>query len=317
MALSSKRWIALIAASVLFPGILYRISQFGPAEVSAGPWREHLVEGAGGSKIAVVNVMGEIVSGSGGFLGSAEAASNDLVSQLEQARNDEDVSGVILRLDTPGGSVVASDEVARKVTEVRGAGKTVVASMGEVAASGGYFIAAGANEIVANPSTVTGSIGVIMVLLNLQGATGKLGVKPVVIKAGRLKDIGSPFRRMTGKERRIFQRLLDEAHRRFMGVVARGRQMTMGKVRRIADGRVLSGEQARDVGLVDKLGDFDDAVAETKRLEQLDEARIVEYERPFSFTQFLTGVTHIRNPREEVERSFGVTGPRIAYLYLP
>ncbi len=154
-------------------------------------------------------------------------------------------------------------------------------------------------------------------LLNLQGAAGKLGVEPVVIKAGRLKDIGSPFREMTPRERRIFQRLLDEAHRRFMNVVSEGRDMPMRRVRRIADGRILSGEQAREAGLVDRLGTFDDAVTEAKRLERLREARVVEYERPFSFTDFFTGVTRVRNPRDEVERSFGVTGPRLAYLYVP
>ncbi len=316
-ALTTKRLVALIAAALLFPATLFQLAQFGPEPAAAGPWREDLVQGEGARKIAVVNVQGEIVSGSEGFLGSAQATSGNLVSQLEQARNDDSVSAVVIRLNTPGGSVVASDEISREVAKVRKAGKTVVAAMGEVAASGGYFIAAGANSIVANPSTITGSIGVIMVLLNLEGAAGKLGVEPIVVKAGRLKDIGSPFREMTSRERRIFQRLLDEAHGRFMNVVSQGRRMPMRRVRGIADGRILSGQQAREAGLVDRLGTFDDAVAEAKRLERLREARVVEYERPFSFTDFFTGVTRIRNPREEVERSFGVTGPRLAYLYLP
>ena len=317
-ALTTKRLIALIAAAVLFPATLYRVAQFGPAPVPAGPWTEELVQGEGSRKIAVVNVQGEIVSASeGGFLGSVEASSGNLVSQLRQAREDDAVSAVILRLNTPGGSVVASDEISREIAAVRRSGKTVIAAMGEVAASGGYFLAAGANEIVANPSTITGSIGVIMVLLNLQGAAGKLGIRPVVVKSGRLKDIGSPFRRMTREERRLFQRLLDEAHGRFMNVVAQGRRMSIEKVRGLADGRIFSGQQARDVGLVDRLGTFDDAVREAQRLERLDQARVVEYERPFSFGDFFTGITRIRNPRQEVERSFGVTGPRLAYLYLP
>jgi protease-4 len=316
-ALTTKRLIALIAAAMLFPATLFQVGRFGPDPAAAGPWQEDLVQGEGARKIAVVNVQGEIVSGSEGFLGSAEATSGNLISQLEQARTDGAVSAVVLRLNTPGGSVVASDEIAREIAKVRRAGKAVVASMDEVAASGGYFLAAGANSIVANPSTITGSIGVIMVLLNLEGAAGKLGVEPIVVKAGRLKDIGSPFRDMTPGERRIFQRLLDEAHGRFMNVVSRGRQMPMRRVRGLADGRILSGEQAREAGLVDRLGTFDDAVAEAKRLERLSDASVVEYERPFSFSDFFTGVTRIRNPREEVERSFGVTGPRLAYLYLP
>ncbi|HEX2069254.1 MAG TPA: signal peptide peptidase SppA [Actinomycetota bacterium] len=315
--LTTKRLIALIAAAVLFPATLFQVGRFGAGPVAAGPWQEDLIQGEGARKIAVVNVQGEIVSGSEGFLGSAEATSGNLISQLEQARNDDAVSAVVLRLNTPGGSVVASDEIAREIAKVRRSGKAVVASMDEVAASGGYFLAAGANSIVANPSTITGSIGVIMVLLNLEGAAGKLGVEPIVVKAGRLKDIGSPFRDMTPGERRIFQRLLDEAHVRFMSVVSRGRQMPMRRVRGIADGRILSGEQAREAGLVDRLGTFDDAVAEARRLERLSEASVVEYERPFSFSDFFTSVTRIRNPRQEVERSFGVTGPRLAYLYIP
>lgn len=315
--LTTKRLIALIAAAVLFPATLFQVGRFGPDPAAVGPWQEDFIQGEGARKIAVVNVQGEIVSGSEGFLGSAEATSGNLISQLEQARNDDAVSAVVLRLNTPGGSVVASDEIAREIAEVRRSGKAVVASMDEVAASGGYFVATGANSIVANPSTITGSIGVIMVLLNLEGAAGKLGVEPIVVKAGRLKDIGSPFRDMTPGERRIFQRLLDEAHVRFMNVVSQGRQMPMRRVRGIADGRILSGEQAREAGLVDRLGTFDDAVAEARRLERLSEASVVEYERPFSFSDFFIGVTRIRNPRQEVERSFGVTGPRLAYLYIP
>jgi protease IV len=313
-----KRWIALVAAAVIFAGFLYGSGRYGGGRVTAGPWRERLVQGSGTRKIAVVNITGELVSGStGGFLGSAEAASDDLVSQLEQARKDKGVKAVILQLNTPGGSVVGSDVVLREIRRVRAARKPIVASMGEVAASGGYFIASGATRIVANPSTITGSIGVIMILLNLKGTAGKLGVKPVVIKAGRLKDIGSPFRRMTAEERRIFQTLLNEAHDRFIGVVAQGRQMPVTQVRRIATGRIYSGEQAQRLGLVDQLGDFDDAVSAAKNLGRVDQARVVEYERSFSFGQFFSGVARIPNPREELERSLGVTGPRLAYLYLP
>ncbi len=317
-ALTMKRLVALIAAAVLFPTTLYELAQFGPPPARVGPWTEEVIEGSGPRKVAVVNVQGEIVSSSeSGFLGSVEASSGNLVSQLRQAREDDAVSAVVLRIDTPGGSVVASDEIGREIAAVRRSGKTVIAAMGEVAASGGYFISAGANEIVANPSTITGSIGVIMVLLNLEEAAGKLGVKPVVVKAGRLKDIGSPFRRMTREERRIFQRLLDQAHERFMNVVAQGRRMSIESVRGLATGRIYSGQQARELGLVDRLGTFDDAIREAKRLERLREATVVQYDRPFSFTDFFTGVTRIRDPRDEVERSLGVTGPRLAYLYLP
>ncbi len=193
----------------------------------------------------------------------------------------------------------------------------MVAAMGEVAASGGYFVAAGADRIVANPSTFTGSIGVILVLVNLERAAGKVGVRPVIIKAGRLKDLGSPFRSLTLEERRILQGLIDEAHDRFIGVVAEGRHLPEPEVREIADGRPLSGLQAERLGLVDRLGDFDDAVAEAEDLAGVDGASVVEYQRPFSIADlFSGGFPGLQSPLQDLERRVGVTGPVLKYLYV-
>jgi protease IV len=313
---NTKRWVSLAAALVLFLGMVYVVGRYSGTGVrtDTGPWDEVFVQGEGDDVIAVVNVEGEIVETGGG---DGVAVADDLVSQLQQARRDDTVKAVILRLNTPGGSVVASDEVYREVLDLRRAGKPVVASMGGVAASGGYFISAGADRIVANPSTITGSIGVILVLVNLQDAAGKLGIEPVVITAGRLKDIGSPFRELTEEEREIFQTLLDEAYDRFTGVVGEGRHLSSGEVTGVADGRPLSGAQAQEAGLVDELGDFDAAVEAARELADIDEATVVEYAPDVSLADLLRPqFPGFDSPVEEIERRVGVTGPVLKYLYV-
>ncbi|MDQ4142960.1 MAG: signal peptide peptidase SppA [Actinomycetota bacterium] len=317
--MSKKRQIALLGAVVLFFGFLYLAGPPRAFEGQEARWKERTIAGRGIDKVAVIEIQGEIVSSAGGLpagLTSATAA-EDLTSQLRQARNDDAVRGVVLRLNTPGGSVVASDEVLAELREVRRSGKPIVAYLGEMAASGGYFVATGADRIIANPSSLTGSIGAIMVLFNLEEAAGKLGVEPVIVKAGRYKDIGSPFRDMGPSERRILQRLIDGAYRRFVSVVARGRGLSLAKVRSIADGRIISGGEARDLRLVDSLGVFDDALDAVQRLAGLEDARVVEYREQQSFVDLLIGMRTRVNPVEEVQRSLGATGPALKYLYTP
>ncbi|HWC31787.1 MAG TPA: S49 family peptidase, partial [Actinomycetota bacterium] len=159
--------------------------------------------------------------------------------------------------------------------------------------------------------------GVIMVLLNLESAAGKLGIEPIVIKAGRFKDIGSPFRDISRRERAILQGLIDEAYERFLSVVEQGRDVPEDELREVADGRLLSGAQAEDAGLVDELGDFDRAVEEARELADIEQARVVEYEAPFSlFGALGDGFPSIGDPVEQLEGSIGVTGPVLKYLYV-
>ncbi|MGH2723515.1 MAG: signal peptide peptidase SppA [Actinomycetota bacterium] len=313
--MSAKRWVALVAAAVLFLGMVYVAGRYGGAVPGpAGPWQEAFVQGEGPDKIAVIDVVGEIVET--GRLPEA-AVAPDLVSQLQQAGRDDAVRAVVLDLNTPGGSVVASDQIHEAVVDLGRAGKPVVASMGEVAASGGYYIATGAQRIVANPSTFTGSIGVILVLVNLEGTAGKLGVEPIIIKSGRLKDIGSPFSELTEEERQIFQEMIDQSYDRFVDVVAEGRHMSDAEVRELATGRPYTGAQARDLGLVDRLGNFDTAVETARRLAGVEQATVVRYEPPFSLgALFGDGFPGLRSPVEELERSVGVTGPALKYLYV-
>ena len=199
-------------------------------------------------RVGVVDVSGVITS------------SDDVVEALRDFQHAPSVKAVVVRVDSPGGGVAASQEIYHAITELRGK-KPVIASLGGVAASGGYYVASACDAIVANPGSLTGSIGVIMELGNVQELLQKIGVQAEVLKAGAYKDMGSPVRPLTDEERAIFQQMIDSVHTQFIAAVADGRKMDAGKVRALADGRIYSGEQAHDLGLVDKLGGLQDAIA--------------------------------------------------------
>ncbi len=181
------------------------------------------------------------------------------VNQIVNLRGDDSVKAIVLRIDSPGGAIGPSQEIFREVMRTRQT-KKIVASLGSVAASGGYYIAAGADKIVANPGTVTGSIGVIMSFGHFDELLRKIGVELDAIKSGRFKDSGSPHRPMSDEERAYFQRLVDSLHEQFVHHVAEARGLDRSKLEGVTDGRILTGEQALDLGLVDKLGNFRDAV---------------------------------------------------------
>jgi protease IV len=311
---SRKRLVALIGAGVIFVGFVVLAGGLTPEPI--GDWQESTLRGEGPDKIAVVNLRGEIVSQEAEAFARGTSAA-DLVSQLRQAREDDAVLGVMVRIDTPGGSVVASDTVRAELDDLREAEKPVVAYLEETAASGGYFIASGADRIVANRATITGSIGVIIVLLNVQEAADKLGVEPIIIKSGPHKDMGSPFRDMTPEERRMLIALIDEAHEQFVDVIVEGRDLSRAEVERLADGRIISGAQAVDEGLVDELGTFDDAADTLAELVEVEDPRVVEYGRPPSLMDLLFDLGLSRDPVEQVRRSFGAHGPILKYLYVP
>ncbi|MDR7481843.1 MAG: signal peptide peptidase SppA [Armatimonadota bacterium] len=239
---------------------------------------ERYLSGEGPDRIAVVRVVGPISrEGRGIALLGAGASSRAIIRLLDHARRDPAVKAVIVELDTPGGSVVASDEVYQALVALRRAGRPVVALMTEVAASGGYYVAAAADHIVADPTTVTGSIGVVVALANTEALSRKIGIRTIVFKSGAFKDLGNPNRPVTPAEAAIVQRLVDEAYGRFIGVVARGRRMDPLRVRRLADGRIYTGLQAHRLGLVDSLGHLPEAVAVAMRRAGLHRATVVEY----------------------------------------
>ncbi len=200
-----------------------------------------------GDKIAIVEIKGIITQSSG------------IIEEIHQHQEDEGVKAIILRIDSPGGGVAPSQEIHREVLKAKSK-KKVVTSMGSVAASGGYYIACASDLIVANPGTITGSIGVLMEFTNIEELFKKIGVKGVVLKSGEHKDIGSPFREMTSEEKKIIQEVIDNVHQQFIKAVAEGRKMDHSKVSQIADGRILTGAQAKQIGLVDQIGNLQDAI---------------------------------------------------------
>lgn len=200
-----------------------------------------------GEKVAILDVEGIIQT------------SRAFNQRLIELREDESVKAIVLRVDSPGGAVGPSQEIYTEVKRTARV-KPVVVSMGSVAASGGYYIAAPAQRILANPGTITGSIGVIMEFTNIEELLGKLGLKSQVVKSGEHKDLGSPTRPMSAQDRKIFQALIDDVHQQFTTAIAEGRKMDLNKVESLADGRVFSGNQALKAGLVDELGNLQDAI---------------------------------------------------------
>ncbi len=200
-----------------------------------------------GKSVGLVEIIGPIVS------------SDNAVRQIKKYRDNNSVKAIVVRLETPGGGVAASQEIYEALKTAREK-KPVVCSMGEVAASGGYYIACGCDSIVANPGTLTGSIGVILSYAMVEELMRKIGIKFEVIKAGEVKDMASPFREMSPQERALLQAMIDDVHLQFMEAVSEGRNIPLDSVKLFADGRVFSGRQAYQLKLVDKLGTQDDAV---------------------------------------------------------
>ena len=180
--------------------------------------------------------------------------SQDIVRQIKEFREDKRIRGIVVRIDSPGGAVGPSQEIYDEVLKTRKSGKTVYASMGTLGASGGYYIASSADRVFANPGTLTGSIGVIMAFSNIEGLMDKIGLRPEVIKAGKYKDTGSPVRPMSIKERGLLQGVVADVHQQFIEAIAEGRKLPAEEIRKIADGRILTGRQAYRLQLIDQLG---------------------------------------------------------------
>jgi protease-4 len=201
-----------------------------------------------GEKVGVVEIIGPIVE------------SRKILQDLRTFRESEAIKAILIRVDSPGGGVGPSQEIYREIQKTTEQ-KKVVISMGAVAASGGYYLAAGADGIVANPGTITGSIGVIMGYTNFEELMQKIGLSAVVIKSGEYKDTGSPTRPMSADERQILQEVSYQIHRQFVEAIAEGRRLNIKQVEALADGRIFTGQNALELGLVDRLGNFEDAIA--------------------------------------------------------
>jgi signal peptide peptidase SppA len=217
--------------------------------------------------IEVVKLTGMIMDkADSGLLTSSTGSSSSALKDLRKALTNDKVKGILLRINSPGGTVPTSQELHDAVIALKKKGKPVVVSMGDLAASGGYYVACASDKIVANPGTLTGSIGVIMNMLNLKGLADKFGVYPEVIKSGEFKDIASPYRAMTPAEHAILQDLIMDSYDQFTTAVAEGRKLPIETVKKIADGRIYSGRQAQKLGLVDELGSYTDALASLQKI---------------------------------------------------
>lgn len=286
-------WLAKLALILFGLGfIFFMMIGFMAALVGAGtgaaelPYQEKVIASGGPAKIVLIEVHGAIMEGAASPFSMGPGIVESTVKQLRTASADPDVKAVILSVDSPGGGVTASDVIHHAVQDVRDNGKPVVVHMRDLAASGGYYISAPANTIIASPTTVTGSIGVILSTFNAQDLVeGKLGIKQDNIVSGPHKDILSMTRAMTPEERAILQAIVDDMYKRFVDIVQQGRNghakfpADRAAVEKIADGRVYTAGQAIDLGLVDAVGYRDDAIAEARKLANAPNAQVIQYHR--------------------------------------
>lgn len=266
-----RRLTVLVAAVLVYLGVagLFIIGIGGLSRGEGGP-------ALFGPRVAIVELEGVIIE------------VDDLVRELKAHRENPSIKAVVMRINSPGGVVAPTQELHDAVLRLRQAGKPVVASLGAVAASGGYYVAVACSEIYANPGTLTGSIGVIMQLANFEQLMKKVGVDYVVVKAGQFKDIGNVSRAMTPDERRVMQALLDDVHGQFIAAVATGRKLPREDVVRFADGRIFSGTQAKELRMVDALGGLEEAVLASARLAGIPSPpTVIQPRRRFSIMELL------------------------------
>jgi protease-4 len=275
-------WYLCTAVAVLVLALMQAACVTINLPPGPGSLEEHKVSGTGKDKVLLMDVSGVISSENKDGFYSSPGMLATVKEELERATKDERIKAVVLRINSPGGTVTASDIIYHELKSFKTSRKIpIVASIMDVGASGGYYIAAAADTVFAHPSTVTGSIGVIMLTVNARGLLEKVGVETNAVTSGPRKDMGSPFRAMLPEERAIFQGVIDGFYQRFLQVVQDGRPNMNGEtIRKLADGRIYSGEQAKAAGLVDDIGYLEDAIELAKKKAGLTEAKVVTYRRP-------------------------------------
>jgi protease-4 len=281
---------AVLLAVLALPGCAFVVAELNPFAARPQALEEQVVEGEGKAKILVVDIS-HVISDEerGGTLGigKEESVVARVTAELQQAGDDDRVKAVVLRINSPGGTVTASDTLYHVVRDFAAKKQVpVVAQLMDLGTSGAYYTALATDEIVAQPTTVTGSIGVIMVGINLEGLLDKIGVKNQTLKAGAYKDIGSPLRPMTPEERQILQGVLDDMRGRFIQLVRERRpQADAARFAAVTDGRIITAGQALQAGLVDRIGYLDDAISVAKQRAGLTEARVILYRRGNEFSE--------------------------------
>jgi protease IV len=273
------------------------------------PLKEQVVSGAGRDKILLLDISGVIVEQPRGLWGLRNATRPDRVKEeLEKAAKDRHIKALVLRINSPGGTVSGADVVFHEIKAFKEERNLpVIACLQGLATSGGYYVAQVADTIIAYPTCITGSIGVIAMKFNLKGLMDKVGVDSELVKTGDWKDFWSPFRPATPEEKRMMQVVIDDFHRGFVDVVATGRKLTIEEAGKVADGRIYTATQAKELNLVDRLGYLDDALTLAKKQAGLEEAKVVRYHRPGSYRPT------IYSALPDLE----MAGPQFLYLWWP
>lgn len=255
---------------------------------------------AGGNRIAVIKIDGAIFD------------SEETIRQIRRYTGHKDTVALILRINSPGGAVAPTQEIYQEVLKQREGGIVVVTSMGSVAASGGYYIASASDYIVANPGTITGSIGVIMAFPSVEKLMEKVGISAEVVKSGKFKDMGSPLKHLSDEERKFLQALIDDVYQQFLDAVAEGRGLDKKELKAIANGGIYSGRQALGLGLVDRLGNLDDAIEEAAKLAEIDgEPKVIMGSTPRGlWYRFFRG-SYV----EELKDKIGGLYPSLQYIW--
>lgn len=317
-----RKWMAFIGIVLLTLIIIVLIAIFcfrGISGAAADSWKETTVSGSGMNKIAQIFIDGVITSEASAL--GTPPMTEVIGSQLQHISKDQRVKAIVLRINSPGGEVVATDELHHQLLQVKKERDIpIVVSMGSTAASGGYYLATAGDHIFANRNTVTGSLGVIIRLYNYGEAASRIGVKEYVVKSGRYKDMGSPMRPLTEDERRIYQSLVQESYQNFVNVIVKGRELSRQRVLEIADGRIYSGAQAKKLGLIDDFGDLDKATEYALALTKEKTARVVQYRETRSLGNFLFGMQQQWSNQDPLglQRLLKQKeGPRLLYQYLP
>lgn len=296
--------IVLIVLSLVFVG--FSVYFFGKM-ISRNSDKYYEKSGKSREKVAIVDLNFTIFSSEG------------IVKQFKDFGEDESIKAIVLRVNTPGGGVAASQEIYEGIRRVRDGGKPVVISIASLGASGGYYAACGGNVIMSDPGSLVGSIGVIISLTNFRDLAEKLGISETVIKSGELKDAGNPLRELNDKDREYFQSIVDDSYDQFLEVVSRERKINKDSLRVYADGRVYTGRQAKEIGLVDSLGTFDDAIMMASRMAGIDgEPTIVRKREKATFIELIMeslGRNELKEVKDELKQEY-LEQPVIQYKFV-
>ena len=272
-------------------------------------------------KIAVIYAVGGIVSGKSnpGPAGSSRMGDETIVKAIKSAREDDEIKAIVLRIDSGGGSALASDQMWREVLKTTEEDtsniKPFIASMSDVAGSGGYYIASAADYLLANPGTLTGSIAALMAFSNIEELSNKIGLKPVIIKSGKYKDVGSPLRAMKPEERKLLQNVVNDVHQQFVQAVAKGRGLSVSEVNEIADGRIMTGQQALKLKLIDELGGLEKTIELlAKKIGVEGRPKVIEEKEKTRFFDWLLQSSLSSRFAETLMPS---SLPRLQYVWFP